>query len=97
VPDAAIERGRPVEPGRAPSLGPRAATPRGAAWAPAATPLASTVPSPPVHDRERRLTIGRIDVEIHNEAPPAPAATPAPPAKASASGAPLSSRFLLKP
>lgn len=55
----------------------------------AAVPLAPRVP-------ERRITIGRIDVEVHNEAPPPePVAT-----RSSEPSVPrigLASRFLLKP
>jgi hypothetical protein len=50
----------------------------------------------PVLERETRVTIGRIEVEVHNEPPPAPPPT-ASSAMPSGPGARLASRFLLKP
>jgi hypothetical protein len=47
-------------------------------------------------ERERRITIGRIDVEVHNEVPPA-APEAARGAEPSAPRLGLASRFLLKP
>jgi hypothetical protein len=49
---------------------------------------------------EHRITIGRIDVEVHNEPPPAPPPPPSEPAGRAETGGPrarLASRFLLKP
>jgi hypothetical protein len=53
------------------------------------------MPAAPHVEGERRVTIGRIDVEVHNEPPPAPPT--ASHAKTSGAGARLASRFLLKP
>jgi hypothetical protein len=99
VADRAIERSRPAEPDRAPAVGQRAPARAPEAWEPAPRPVPAAVSPAPGHERERRLTIGRIDVEVHNEPPPppVPAPSPTPRADAAVHGARLASRFLLKP
>jgi len=92
-----IERGRPRhrEPAlesanRAPATAPEA---RGLLATPSATPA---LVAPGVRERESRLTIGRIDVEVHNEPPPAPPPPTASRVATSRLGGRLASRFLLK-
>jgi hypothetical protein len=51
-----------------------------------------------IREPEHRITIGRIDVEVHNEPPPAP--LPSEPSRRAETGglsARVASRFLLKP
>jgi hypothetical protein len=52
---------------------------------------------PRLPERERRITIGRIDVEVHNEPPPASPPTAASRRNPDGPRARLASRFLLKP
>ena len=93
--EIARESPMPQEPLPGPS--PRAVT----TLLPARPPLAGAPVMPRANEREPRITIGRIDVEVHNEPPPAP--LPPPPsgpagrAETSGPGARVASRFLLKP
>jgi hypothetical protein len=91
-----IERGRPRRRDAAPESAHRAPATAPEARGLLATPSATPAPvAPGVRERESRLTIGRIDVEVHNElpAPPPTAGRVAP----SGLGGRLASRFLLKP
>jgi hypothetical protein len=93
-----IERGRPGhrELARPPGHPTLAAPldPRGLRATPSPTTM---VAAPQIRERASRVTIGRIDVEVHNEAPPAPSPSTASRGEPSGLAARLASRFLLKP
>jgi hypothetical protein len=80
---------------------PRAGATQPSAWLqPARPPMASAPARARPREPEHRITIGRIDVEVHNEPPPAPPPPPFEPAGRAETGglsARLASRFLLKP
>ena len=80
---------------------PRAvATPPNAWLRPARPPMAGPPARARTREPEHRITIGRIDVEVHNEPPPAPPPPPSEPAGRAGTGglsARVASRFLLKP
>jgi hypothetical protein len=89
------------DPASAPSPRPASAFTPPSAWLHPAPPMAGAPATARSREPQHRITIGRIDVEVHNEPPPAP---PAPPPSEAArrgetgeSGARLASRFLLKP
>jgi hypothetical protein len=62
-------------------------------------PMASAPARARTREPEHRITIGRIDVEVHNEPPPAPPPPSGPAGRAETGGlsAGVASRFLLKP
>jgi hypothetical protein len=79
---------------------PRAVATQPSAWPGSARPpMASAAAMARTREPEHRITIGRIDVEVHNEPPPAPPPPPSEPAGRAETGVPsarLASRFLLK-
>jgi hypothetical protein len=93
--DAVREQRPPREPMAWPS--PRAVSVPASAWLVPARPAAGAPAAPRVHEREPRITIGRIDVEVHNEPPPTSPTGTARPVATSAPRPRLASRFLLKP
>jgi len=84
-------------PAPAPESPPGRASADARSWLLSAEPPAPAVPvARRAHEREHHITIGRIDVEVHNEAPAAPPVPAVGRDEPSRRAARVASRFLLK-